>query len=158
MEAKDRPTPSQILELIPQRPPFRFVDELMEVDEQRISGRYTFRLNESFYEGHFPGNPITPGVILLEAMCQVGIVAHGLYLYALDSKRPDWMQAARNWTPFFTDSEVEFLQPVLPGQTIIVRGERVFWRRNKIRSRIQLFRDGQLAAQSTASGLGVYRE
>ena len=64
----ERLSPRQILELLPQQHPFRFVDEILEVDEQRISGRYTFRHDEFFYSGHFPGRPITPGVILLESM------------------------------------------------------------------------------------------
>jgi 3-hydroxyacyl-[acyl-carrier-protein] dehydratase len=58
-------TPAQLLDLLPQQRPFRFVDEIVEVDEQRIVGRYTFREDEWFYAGHFPGRPITPGVILL---------------------------------------------------------------------------------------------
>ena len=53
----------QILALLPQQRPFRYVDEILEVDEQRIVGRYTFREDEWFYAGHFPGRPVTPGVI-----------------------------------------------------------------------------------------------
>ena len=63
--------PKQILELIPQKEPFRFVDEILEVNELKIVGAYTFHKTANFYEGHFPGNPVTPGVILLEAMCQL---------------------------------------------------------------------------------------
>ena len=80
----ERLSPGRILELLPQQRPFRFVDEILEVDEQRISGRYTFRPDEFYYAGHFPGRPITPGVILLESMCQVGVVALGIYLFALE--------------------------------------------------------------------------
>ncbi len=69
-----------MLEAVPHRPPFRFVDDIHELDENRIVGSYRFRADESFYAGHFPGRPVTPGVILVEAMAQVGVVALGLYL------------------------------------------------------------------------------
>jgi len=145
-------TPAQILDLLPQQRPFRFVDEIVEVDEQRIVGRYTFRDDEWFYAGHFPGRPITPGVILLESMCQVGVVALGIYLFGLDHT----MDEAREWTTLFVEAESEFLRSVLPGETVTIRGERIFWRRHKLRCRIGMFAaDGTLVAQTTASGLGV---
>jgi 3-hydroxyacyl-[acyl-carrier-protein] dehydratase len=145
-------TPSQVLDLLPQQRPFRFVDEILEVDAQRISGRYTFRHDESFYAGHFPGRPITPGVILLESMCQVGVVSLGIYLFALDHS----VEEARRWTTLFVEAESEFLKSVLPGETVTIRGERIFWRRNKLRARIEMFAaDGTLLALTTASGLGV---
>ena len=148
----ERLSPARILELLPQRRPFRFVDEILDVDEQRISGRYTFRPDEFFYAGHFPGRPITPGVILLESMCQVGVVALGIYLFALERSTEE----ARAWTTLFVEAESEFMRPVLPGETVTIRGERLFWRRHKLRSRIEMFGpDGVLVAQTTASGIGV---
>lgn len=147
-----RLTPAQVLELMPQQRPFRFVDEILEVDGQRIAGRYTFRKDEWFYAGHFPGRPITPGVILLESMCQVGVVAMGIYLFALERS----VEEARVWTTLFVEAESEFLKSVLPGETVTIRGEQIFWRRNKLRARIEMFAaDGTLVAQTTASGLGV---
>ncbi|HOC19457.1 MAG TPA: hypothetical protein PKK95_14385 [Vicinamibacterales bacterium] len=145
-------TPAQILELLPQQRPFRFVDEILSADEERIVGRYTFRRDEPFYQGHFPGRPITPGVILLESMCQVGVVSLGIYLFALDHS----IEEAREWTTMFVDAESEFLKSVLPGESVTIRGERVFWRRNKLRSRIEMFgADGTLVARTIASGVGV---
>jgi 3-hydroxyacyl-[acyl-carrier-protein] dehydratase len=152
---RQRLTPAEILDLMPQQRPFRFVDEILEVDETRIVGRYRFRDDEWFYAGHFPGRPITPGVILLEAMCQVGVVALGIYLFALE--RP--ADEGRAFTTLFVDAESEFLKSVLPGETVTIRGERIFWRRNKLRARISMFAaDGALVAQTTASGLGVRNE
>jgi 3-hydroxyacyl-[acyl-carrier-protein] dehydratase len=147
-----RLTGPEILALLPQQRPFRFVDEILDVDEQRITGRYTFREDEWFYAGHFPGRPVTPGVILLESMGQVGVVALGIYLFALDHGTDE----ARNWTTLFVDAETEFLRAVLPGESVTIRGERVFWRRHKLRARIEMFAaDLTLVAQTTASGLGV---
>jgi 3-hydroxyacyl-[acyl-carrier-protein] dehydratase len=148
----ERLSPGQILDLLPQQRPFRFVDQILEVDEQRISGRYTFRHDEFFYGGHFPGRPITPGVILLESMCQVGVVALGIYLFALEHSA----EAAADWTTLFVEAESEFLRSVMPGETVTIRGERIIWRRHKLRSRIEMFgADGALVAQTTASGVGV---
>lgn len=145
-------TPTEILDLLPQQPPFRFVDEITEVNELHIVGRYTFKPDEWFYAGHFPGRPITPGVILLESMCQVGVVSLGIYLFALENP----VEEARNWTTLFVDAESEFMRSVLPGETVTIRGERLFWRRSKLRAKIEMFAaDGTLVAQTTASGLGV---
>ncbi len=148
-------SPQQLLEMIPQQAPFRFVDEILEVDEQKIVGLYRFREDESFYAGHFPGHPVTPGVILLEAMCQVGVVALGIHLLA----REESSEEVRRWTTMFSDAQVDFFKPVFPGTTVTIRGEKIFWRRKKLRARVEMFNaDGTLVAQATASGIGVRNE
>src|SRR4030065_2940742 len=85
MEA-DRILRKKILEMVPQRHPFRFIEDILELDEDHIVGAYRFRSDEYFYRGHFPGMPITPGVILIETMAQTGIVAFGLYLSMIHGK------------------------------------------------------------------------
>jgi 3-hydroxyacyl-[acyl-carrier-protein] dehydratase len=145
-------TPAQVLALVPQQAPFRFVDEILEVDADHIVGRYTFRPDEGFYAGHFPGNPVTPGVILLESMCQVGVVAQGIWLLALEV---DPTEVAR-WTTMFSDATVEFSKPVRPGQRVTIRGTKTFWRRRKLQARIEMFNEsGELVASCVASGMGV---
>ena len=145
-------TPAQLVEMIPQQFPFRFVDEILEVNELKIKGTYTFKQDEGFYKGHFPGHPVTPGVILLESMCQVGVVALGLYLLALEEPT----ETVGSWTTMFSDAQVDFLKPVLPGERVTVHVEKIFWRRKKLRCRIEMFADdGSLVAQGTASGVGV---
>ena len=145
-------TPAEVLALVPQQHPFRFIDEIVEIGEERIEGRYTFRTDEGFYAGHFPGMPITPGVILLETMAQTGVVALGIYLKALEVGLEELLY----WRSIFTDAEVEFLGRVLPGEMVICRGEKIFWRRNKLRSRVEMVKpDGSLVAACTLSGLGM---
>lgn len=143
---------AEVLELIPQRRPFRFVDQLDEVDERGARGRYRFHADEPFYAGHFPGHPITPGAILLEAMAQVAIVAHGIYLLALELP----VEAVRRHVTAFSEAEVEWLAMVRPGDEVTVRSEKIFWRRKKIRARAELtLADGRVAATGTLAGMGV---
>ena len=69
-------TPGNPVDLLPHRPPFRFVDAVDELEPgERVRARYRVRGHEAFLAGHFPGNPIFPGVIQLEALAQAGAVA-----------------------------------------------------------------------------------
>ena len=88
--AADSLTPNQVLELVPQREPFRFIDEILELDTEHIVARYTFRADADFYRGHFPGNPLTPGVLLVETMAQAGVVALGLFLASEEMTRDEF--------------------------------------------------------------------
>ena len=76
---------SNLLAMLPYGKKFLFIDEFLEADRSHVVARYRFREDQSFYSAHFPDRPITPGVILLEAMCQCGMVAQGLYLLAGDT-------------------------------------------------------------------------
>ena len=104
-------TPEQVLDLIPQQRPFRFIDRLVELGEASAVGEYTFRDDETFYAGHFPGHPVTPGVILIETMCQTGLVALGIHLLGMELPA---REVAKTVT-LFTDAEVEFERVVGPG-------------------------------------------
>ena len=94
-------TPDEVLQAIPQQPPFRFIERIMELDSEHIVGGYTFKPDEFFYRGHFPGDPVTPGVILTEAMAQTGVVALGLYLTGQSVPADELAQ----WTTMFTECQ-----------------------------------------------------
>ena len=139
----------QVLDRLPQQPPFRFIDKIIELSDDHIVAQRLFRPDEDFYRGHFPGDPVTPGVILVEAMAQAGLVALGIYL--LSKERPDLKMRT-----LFSDCAVDFLEVVRPGSLVTVFAERIFWRRNKLKSKVELkLEDGTLAAHGTVSGLGV---
>lgn len=98
----------EVLAAIPHRPPFLLVDEIVERDERRIVCRKTFTGEEYFYAGHYPGQPITPGVLLCEAAMQAGAI--------LVSQHID---AGREGVPVATRmNDVRFKRVVRPGETI----------------------------------------
>jgi 3-hydroxyacyl-[acyl-carrier-protein] dehydratase len=142
----------EILTLLPQQEPFRFVDNILEVDEDHIIANYRFRPEADFYKGHFPGNPVTPGVILLESLAQVGVVALGIYLFALE----EGLRGVTDKIALFVDADVEFSGIVLPGEKVIISGKKVFFRRNKLRTEAMMTtEDGSLVCSGTISGLRV---
>lgn len=147
-------TPEQVLEMLPQREPFRFVDRILEVDEEHIVATYRFRPEADFYRGHFPGDPVTPGVLLLESVAQVGVVALGIYLFALDHSREELERTVT----LFSDAQVEFSGVVPPDTEVTISAEKVFWRRKKLRSQATMaLPDGSLVCEATISGMGVQR-
>lgn len=147
-----RLSPAEVLELLPQQEPFRFVDEILSVDEESISARYTFRPDADFYRGHFPGNPVTPGVILLESIAQVGVVALGIYLLALEGGAEE----VKKRVALFADAEVEFSGVVRPGAEVTIEAKRIFYRRGKLRSQAEMrLADGTIVCSATISGMGV---
>ena len=145
-------TPEAILRAIPQQEPFRFIDAILELGDDHIIASTTFRPDADFYRGHFPGNPITPGVILIEAMAQAGVVALGIHLL----EREVGSDEAAKYTTLFTDAEVEFSGVVLPGTRVITTGRVVFFRRRKLRCAVEMkLEDGTLVCSGTLSGMGV---
>lgn len=139
----------RVLESIPQQPPFRFIDEIGELSENGIIASYRFREDEFYYAGHFPGDPVTPGVILIEAMAQTGLVALGIYLLQKEN-------STSRLRTLFTECNIEFFSVVFPGTHVTVKAKRLFWRRNKLRSQVEMkLDDGTIVASGTVSGIGV---
>jgi len=112
---------NDIKKILPHRDPFLFMDEIIEVEEdKRIIGLKKITGNEVFFKGHFPGNPILPGVIMLEALAQAGGILMLNKKENLD--RPAYFVGLNN---------VRFRKAVVPGDTLRLEVEIV-----KLRSRI----------------------
>ncbi len=150
-ELASREMVDRVLGLIPQQAPFRFIDELVELSDKHAIGKYRFKEDEFFYKGHFPGKPTTPGVILIEAMAQVSVVAQGIYVHLISGADVDQLT-------LFTECEIEFSAVVNPGDLITIYGDMQYFRKGKVKStaRIEL-EDGTIAASGTLAGLGVKR-
>ena len=100
-----------VMKMLPHRPPFLLVDKITYMDKWTISGVKNLTINEPFFAGHFPGEPIMPGVLQLESMAQVG----GILLMSL-VKDPE------NYALYFIKIEnVKFKQKVEPGDTLVIR-------------------------------------
>ena len=148
------PTFDQVLAALPQAAPFRFLSEILELDDEHIVAAHRFPADADFYRGHFPGNPITPGVLLVEAMAQASVVALGIYLVARESS----LEAAKGLISVFTDANVEFAGMVKPGERVVIHGRKVFFRRKKLRSQAEMYlEDGTLVCSGTLSGMGIPR-
>jgi len=130
---------NEIMTYLPHRYPFLLIDRVVEFEEnKRVVGIKNVTINEPFFQGHFPGHPIMPGVLLLEAMAQTGGVL------ALKSD-PD---PSKKVIYFMSIDKAKFRKPVVPGDQVRFELELL-----KVRSTVRQFRgvalvDGNVVAEA----------
>jgi UDP-3-O-[3-hydroxymyristoyl] N-acetylglucosamine deacetylase/3-hydroxyacyl-[acyl-carrier-protein] dehydratase len=130
---------SRIMAFLPHRYPMLLVDRIVHMEEmRRIVGIKNVTINEPFFQGHFPGHPIMPGVLIIEAMAQVG----GLLLMEKVSN------ADQKVVYFMTMDNVKFRRPVTPGDTLVFDLEVLRFRRGVCRMRGRGLVEGKVAAEA----------
>ncbi len=140
---------SHLLKQLPYQEPFLFVDRILHLDSESVEGTYTFRKDLDFYRGHFKGFPITPGVLLTECCAQIGLACLGLHIL-----EGEGTQISGGEGIGITESRMEFLQPVFPGETVRVVAEKQYFRFKKLKVSVKLFTEsGSLACKGQLAGM-----
>ncbi|AUC14854.1 UDP-3-O-[3-hydroxymyristoyl] N-acetylglucosamine deacetylase [Tenacibaculum sp. SZ-18] len=129
----------QIMDVLPHRPPFLLIDRILELSDKHVVGMKNVTMNEDFFVGHFPGAPVMPGVLQIEAMAQAGGV---LVLKSV----PD----PENYLTYFMKiDKVKFKQKVLPGDTLIFKSELITpIRRGIAHMQAYAYANGKLVAEA----------
>ena len=127
----------EILNLLPHRYPFLLVDKILEQEKNKIVGVKNVTINEPFFQGHFPGRPIMPGVLILEAMAQTG----GILMFSKEENKGK--------IPLFAGiDKARFKKPVYPGDQLIIKVEILKMVRGIGKAKAEAYVDDNLVASA----------
>jgi UDP-3-O-[3-hydroxymyristoyl] N-acetylglucosamine deacetylase/3-hydroxyacyl-[acyl-carrier-protein] dehydratase len=131
---------NKIYQSLPHTYPFKLVDKIIHLEENLIVGVKNVTINEPFFQGHFPGNPVMPGVLQIEAMAQTG----GILVLNTVSDPENY------WTYFLAIENCKFRKTVVPGDTLIFKCEMLAPVKRGIAKLMgQAFVAGQLVCEAT---------
>ena len=128
----------EIMKILKQRPPFLLVDRITDYDDTHVTGYKNVTINETFFQGHFPGDPVMPGVLILESMGQVASIMVGL---RLGKEQEDKIA-------FFAGADkIRFRKPVKPGDKLVTKAELLKARGSSGKAKITAYVDDEVAAE-----------
>lgn len=129
-----------IQKILPHRYPFLLIDKVVEISENKITAIKNVTINEPFFQGHFPGNPIMPGVLITEALAQVGAVM----LLSMEENKGK--------LGVFTGIDgFKFRRQVVPGDTLRLEAELLKYRHGMGKASVKVTVDGEVAAMGEIS-------
>jgi 3-hydroxyacyl-[acyl-carrier-protein] dehydratase len=144
---------NDILQYLPYKSSFLFVDNISALSEEGVTGDYTLKSDSFFYEDHFPGNPVTPGVIITEIMAQIGLVILGIHLM-LGGVKDKGVVMNEGSFPLLTSTNVEFYKMVLPEEKVTVTSKKQYFRFGKLKCLIEMHNTAnELVAKGTFAGV-----
>ncbi|HXB62354.1 MAG TPA: 3-hydroxyacyl-ACP dehydratase FabZ [Acidobacteriaceae bacterium] len=130
---------NEIMAILPHRYPFLLIDRVVEITpKQRVVAIKNVTINEPFFQGHFPGYPIMPGVLIVEAMAQAG----GALLLTEIPDRADKLMV------FTGIEEARFRRPVTPGDQVRFEVDVLLWRSRGVKMQGKAFVDGKLVCEA----------
>ncbi len=138
-----------ILRILPHRYPFLLVDKIIEfIPGESLVGIKNVTINEPFFQGHFPGHPIMPGVLIIEGMAQAG----GIMLL-------NQMDNPQNYVAYFASIDnVKFRKPVLPGDTLRYELKVISLKRSLAKMHGETFVEGEKVAEGDFLAMIMERE
>jgi beta-hydroxyacyl-ACP dehydratase FabZ len=142
---------NEVMDFLPHRYPFLMIDRILEFEaDKRVVGLKNVTINEPFFQGHFPGHPIMPGVLLLEAMAQTGGVM------ALKSLPPE--EVPKKVLYFMSIDKAKFRKPVLPGDQVRFELELIKSRGNIKSFKAEAKVDGVVVAEAEMMAMIVDKD
>ena len=141
-----------ILNYLPYKSSFLFVDNILSLNDDGVIGECTLKPDAFFYEDHFAGNPVTPGVIITEIMAQIGLVVLGIFLIMKETEFD--FGDDDSLYPLLTSTDVSFYKMVLPGQKVTVISKKQYFRFGKLKCNVEMLDSKkELIAKGTFSGV-----
>ena len=143
---------NHILNHLPYKSSFRFVDNISHLSENEVRGEYTLKEDAFFYEDHFEGNPVTPGVIITEIMAQIGLVVLGIFLVMKETGFK--FNDEESLYPLLTSTDVSFYKIVYPGEKVTVVSKKQYFRFGKLKCHVEMLNSSkEVIATGTFAGI-----